>query len=159
MKYSAIDLHSNNSVVSVTDEEDRVVVEKRLPNDLAKILGFLSPWRAELAGVVVESTYNWYWLVDGLQAAGYRVHLANTTAMKRYEGIKHSGDETDAAYLAHLLRLGILPTGYICPPAERALRDLARKRLQLVRTRNAQVLAVENVFARETGGRMSANVI
>jgi len=157
--YSGIDLHSTNSVVVVSDEADRVLYQRRLPNDLGTILAALQPHRAQLAGVVVESTYNWYWLVDGLQAAGYSVHLANPAAMKRYEGIKHSGDETDAAYLAHLLRLGILPTGYICPPAERAVRDLARKRSQLVRTRTAQVLAVENVFARETGGRMSANVI
>ena len=94
-------------MVTVTDEEDRVVAEKRLPNDLAKILSFLLPWRETLAGVVVESTFNWYWLVDGLQAAGFKVHLANTTAIKKYEGLKHSGDETDARYLAHLLRLGI----------------------------------------------------
>ena len=53
MKYSGIDLHSNNSVVTVTDEEDRVVAEKRLPNDLAKIVGFLQPWRDELKAVVV----------------------------------------------------------------------------------------------------------
>src|SRR3989304_5874290 len=109
MKYSAIDLHANNSVVCVTDEDDRVVAEKRLPNELAKVLGFLMPWREELAGVVVESTFNWYWLVDGLQEAGYKVHLANTTAIKKYDGLKHSGDETDARHLAHLLRLGILP--------------------------------------------------
>ena len=63
MKHSGIDLHSNNSVVTVTDEEDRVVAEKRLPNDLTKIPGFLVPWQEELAGVVVESTFNWYWLV------------------------------------------------------------------------------------------------
>jgi transposase len=86
MNYSGIDLHSNNSVVSVIDETDRVVEEKRLPNDLARILAFLAPWRAELAGVVVESTYNWYWLVDGLQAAGFVVHLANTTAIKNMMG-------------------------------------------------------------------------
>lgn len=60
MKYSGIDLHSNNSVVTVTDDEDRVVSEKRLPNDLPKIVGFLSPWQDDLAGVVVESTFNWY---------------------------------------------------------------------------------------------------
>ena len=42
MKYSGIDLHSNNSVVTVTDEEDRVIAEKRLPNDLAKIVVFCS---------------------------------------------------------------------------------------------------------------------
>lgn len=157
--YSGIDLHSTNSVVVVIDEADRVAYQRRLPNELAKIVAALEPYRAELAGVVVESTYNWYWLIDGLQAAGFRVHLANPAAIKRYQGLKHSDDESDAQYLAHLLRLGILPTGYICPPAERALRDLARKRLQLVRTRTAQVLAVENGWARETGGRMSSNVI
>ena len=78
MKYSGIDLHSNNSVVSVIDETDRVLAEKRLPNDLAAVLAFLEAHRAELAGVVVESTFNWYWLVDGLQAAGYRVCVANS---------------------------------------------------------------------------------
>jgi transposase len=122
-------------------------------------LAALESYRSELAGIAVESTYNWYWLVDGLQAAGYAVHLANPAAMKRYEGLKHSGDDTDARYLAHLLRLKILPTGYICPPGERAVRDLARKRSQLVRSRTAHVLAVENGFARQTGARLSSNVI
>lgn len=159
MKYSGIDLHSNNSVVTVLDEEDRVVAEKRLPNDLVKILGLLRPWQDELVGVVVESTYNWYWLVDGLQAAGFKVHLANTTAIKKYEGLKHSGDESDARYLAHLLRLGILPTGTILPKEQRAVRDLARKRMQLVQSRTAHILAVENITARQHGARLSCNQV
>jgi ISGsu4, transposase len=145
MNYSGIDLHSNNSVITVIDEADHVVAEKRLPNDLTKILAFLTPWQAELAGVVIESTFNWYWLVDELQAAGFLVHLANTTAIKKYDGLKHSDDETDARYLAHLLRLDILPTGTILPPAERTVRDLARKRTQLVRSRTSHILAVENI--------------
>src|SRR3979490_3149713 len=131
MMYSGIDLHSNNSVIAIIDDGDRVVAQKRLPNDVTKIVGFLARWQEQLAGVGVESTYNWYWLVDGLQAAGYRMHLVNTCAVKQYEGLKHSDDDSDAAHLAHLLRLGILPTGYICPPPARALRDLSRKRLQL----------------------------
>jgi len=159
MKYSGIDLHSNNSVVTVTDEEDRVMAEKRLPNDLATILGFLLPWRDELVGVVVESTYNWYWLVDGLQEAGYRVHLAHCSAIKKYEGLKHSGDEADARHLAHLLRLGILPTGTILPREQRALRDLGRKRMQLVRSRTQHILAVENITARERGARISSEQV
>jgi transposase len=159
MKYSGIDLHSNNSVVTVTDEEDRVVAERRLPNELERIVGFLSPWREELVGVVVESTFNWYWLVDGLQEAGFKVHLANTTAIKKYDGLKHSGDEADARYLAHLLRLGILPTGTILPPEQRAVRDLARKRMQLVRGRTTHVLAVENITARQQGARMSGHQV
>jgi len=154
--YSGIDLHSNNSVVLVSDEADRVVYQRRLPNELGKVLEALEPYRGELEGVVVEATYNWYWLVDGLQAAGYCVRLANPAANKKYEGLKRSGDYTDAAHLAQLLRLGILRTGYIYPVAERGLRDLARRRMQLVRHRTMHVLAVENVMARETGGRPSA---
>lgn len=159
MKYSGIDLHSNNSVVTVMDDNDRVVAEKRLPNDLAKIIGFLSPWREELAGVVVESTYNWYWLVDGLQEAGFVVKLANTGAIKKYDGLKHSGDEADARHLAHLLRLGILPTGTILPPEHRAIRDLARKRMQLVRSRTSHILAIENIMARQQAVKITSNII
>jgi transposase len=143
--------------VVVIDDADRVVYRRRLLNELGKVLEALEPYREELAGVAVESTYNWYWLVDGLQAAEYKVHLANPAAMKRYDGLKHSGDDTDAVELAHLLRLGILPTGYIYPAQERALRDLGRRRLQLVRHRTMHVLAVENVQARQTGARMTGD--
>jgi transposase len=159
MKYSGIDLHSNNSVVTVTDETDRVVVEKRLPNDLAKIVGFLLPWRDELAAVVVESTYNWYWLVDGLQEAGFVVKLANTGAIRKYDGLKHSGDQADARQLAHLLRLGILPTGTILPAEHRAVRDLARKRMQLVRSRTSHIIAIENIVARQRAMKINSNQI
>lgn len=159
MKYCGIDLHSNNSVVSVLDEQDHVVAVKRLPNDLEKIIGLIKPWQSELAGVVVESTFNWYWLVDGLKDAGFTVHLAHTTAIKKYEGLKYSGDEADARYLAHLLRLGILPTGTILEPEHRAVRDLARKRMQLVRSRTAHILAVENITARQNGSRITSNQV
>jgi hypothetical protein len=47
-------------MVTITDDEDRVVVEQRLPNELDKIVGLLKPCRDELVVWVVESTYNWY---------------------------------------------------------------------------------------------------
>jgi transposase len=72
MKYCGIDLHANNSVVALTDHQDRVVAQKRLPNELAAIIRFLEPWTGELAGVVIESTYNWCWLVDGSHTRGNR---------------------------------------------------------------------------------------
>lgn len=159
MKFSGIDLHSNNCFVVIIDEADRIMYRRRLPNKLSGILAALAPHRDELDGVVVESTYNWYWLVDGLMAAGYPVHLANTAAIKKYEGLKHSGDEADAVHLAHLLRLGILPEGYICPPTQRMARDLSRKRMQLTRCRTQQILAIENILARQTGGTMRSNQI
>lgn len=91
--------------------------------------------------------------------AGYQVHLANPSAIKKYEGLKYSGDFTDAAYLAHLLRLGLLCEGYIFPRELRAVRDLSRKRMQLVRCRMMQILSLESIMMRETGGRMSSGKI
>jgi len=75
---------------------------------------------------------NWYWLVDGLMEHGYPMRLVHTSAVPQYDGIKHGNDHTDAHHLAHLLRLGILPEGYIYPREGRALRDLLRRRFQLV---------------------------
>jgi len=89
--YGGIDLHSNNSFVAMTDETDRVVFEKRLPNDLDTILLSLERFREAIVGIVVESTYNWYWLVDGLMEAGFTMHLANTAAIDQYSGLKHHG--------------------------------------------------------------------
>ena len=155
-KFSGIDLHSNNSLIVVSDEADKIVYQRRHPNDLEEILRALEPHRKELVGIVVEPTYNWYWLVDGLMNAGYVVHLANTAAIKKYEGLKYSGDDADAAYLAKLLRLGLLPEGYIFPPEGRATRDLSRKRMQLVRCRTLQILSIESILARQTGSRLKS---
>ena len=146
MLFCGIDLHSNNSFVTISDENDKVLYSRRHPNRLEEICQALSPYRAELFGVVVESTFNWYWLVDGLQEAGYSVHLANTTAIKQYDGLKHRGDESDARHLAHILRLGMLPEGHIMPKAQRAVRDLARKLMQLVQQRTVQILSIETLF-------------
>ena len=153
--YGAIDLHSNNGVTVVSDEQDRVLYNKRLPNDLPTILRAFEPHRSGLQGIAVESTFNWYWLVDGLMEAGYKVHLVNTNAVRVYDGLKFTDDEDDARHLAHLLRLGILPTGYIYPKELRAVRDLARKRAQLVRQRTVQILSLENLAQRNAGKILS----
>src|SRR3989441_7704542 len=157
--YGGIDLHANNSVIVVINEHDEVIYRKRLPNALPTILEQLAPYHTEMVGLVVESTYNWYWLVDGLMEAGYRVHLANPAAMQPYSGLKYTNDHSDARWLAHLLRLGVLPEGYIYPKAERAVRDLLRKRAHLVRQHTANVLSVQNIMARNTGTRFSVKRI
>ncbi len=149
--YCGIDLHSNNSVIVVINEEDEVVYKKKHCNDLQEIFPVLLPFRGQLKGIVVESTYNWYWLVDGLMDAGFKVHLANPAAIKQYEGLKHTDDKSDARFLAHVLRLGLLPEGYICPKEMRSVRDLLRKRSQLVRQKTANVLSIQNLFTRNTG--------
>lgn len=154
--YGGIDLHSNNAMISIIDAQDHLIFEKRLPNNLSSIQSHLDPYRSRLDGLVVESTYNWYWLVDGLAEQGYDVHLANTAAIQQYNGIKYTDDASDARYLAQLLRLGILPEGYIYPPEQRSIRDLFRRRLLLVCQRTMQHHSLQGLIARHSGIRLSA---
>ena len=58
-RYCGIDLHSNNHVVVVIDENDRRIMEKRVPNSLEQTLALLAPYHQKIAGVAVESTFNW----------------------------------------------------------------------------------------------------
>lgn len=157
--YAGVDLHSNNNYLGIIDQKDKRVYKKKLPNELSKVLEGLEPYRKEMEGVVVESTFNWYWLVDGLMENGYKVHLANPCAIKQYEGLKHSDDTKESFHLARLLKLGILPEGYIYPKEERPVRDLLRKRLLLVRHRTAHILSFQNLVSRTLGTKMNGNEV
>ena len=157
--YGGIDLHSSSSHFGIIDDQDRRVFKKKLRNEPQLILKTLEPFKEELFGVVVESTFNWYWLVDLLMEEGYRAHLANPSAVKRYEGLKHSDDNHDAFWLAHLLRLGILPEGYIYPKEERPIRDLLRKRGHLMKLRTSLILSLQNIVERNCGCKINANTI
>lgn len=153
--FAGIDLHRNNAVCVIVNQQGRRLAHRKLPNELTQIQHFLRPYHARLARVGVEATFNWYWLVDGLQAAGYPVGLAHPTAMHQYNGLKHTDDESDAAFVAELLRLGILPEGHICDPELRPVRDLLRRRLLLVRQRTSLLLSVKSLYARTTGQTLS----
>jgi len=155
--YGGIDLHSNNSVISIKDENGKVLARNKLPNDLPSIFLFLSPFKEALVGLVVESTYNWYWLVDALMEAGFDIHLANTTAIQQYSGLKYADDNSDADWLAEMLRLGILPEGYIYPKKERTVRDLMRKRMQLVQQSTKNLLSIQGIYTRHLNYRISNN--
>jgi len=158
--HCAVDLHGNNGYYGIVDETGQRVFGKRLPNCLDTVLAVLEPYRDRLEdGVVVESTFNWYWLVDGLNEHGYQARLANPAAMKQYNGLKNTNDKTDTFFLTELSRLGILPEGFIYPKEERPVRDLLRRRLLLVKQRTAHILSFQNLVARERGEQISSNTI
>jgi len=157
--YAGIDLHSNNSQLGILDQDDKRIFHKRLPNMADVILAEFEPYREELSVIVVESTYNWYWLVDCLMEVGYKVVLANPAAMQQYKGLKHINDKHDAFWLAHMARLGILPQGYIYPKEDRAIRDLQRKRGHLVRLRTSLINSLQGIISRNCGCSLNANKI
>ena len=157
--YAGIDLHSSNNFIGVIDEENNRLYQKRHANDVGTVLMALDPFKENLESVVVESTYNWYWLVDGLMDHGYKVHLANPAAMKQYEGLKHRDDKWDSFFLANMMRLKILPEGYIYPKEERSVRDLLRRRLLYVHQRTSHILSFQSMVSRNLGIQISNNDI
>ena len=155
--YGGIDLHSNNNVIAIKDDTGKLLVCKKLPNDWELIQRFLEPHKEMLIGLVIESTYNWYWLVDALIGTKFCVHLANTAAIQQYSGLKYADDNSDAQWLAEMLRLNILPEGYIYPKEERAVRDLMRKRMSLLQQSTANLLSIQGIYMRHLSYRLSNN--
>src|SRR5207302_8321915 len=132
--YCGIDLSARDCHVCVIDEQLKIVVQQKLRNELAKICQLLAPYKAYLK-IVVESTFNWYWLIDGLQAEGYEVVLAHTLGLYLITGAKVKTDRRDAYSLAKLLLVGAVPAAYIHPVETRAVRGLLARRLHLAPVR------------------------
>ncbi len=156
--YGGIDLHSTNSYIVLIDEQEKVVLKQRFPNELQMIIYELNRY-PEIDSLVVESTYNWYWLVDGLQEAGFKIKLANPNAIQQYNGLKHTNDKTDALWLAKLNLLNLLPQGYIYPKETRPIRDMLRKRMWLVQMRTSHILSLQTIVERNTAIRLTGNEI
>jgi transposase len=152
--FCGVDLHCNNAMYVITDGRDKQLFRKRLPNWLPTILECLEHFRHWLKVVAVESMYNWYWVADGLQDHDYPVVLANPAQMEQYNGIKEADDLTDAAFLARLARLNILPTGYIYPRQDRPVQDLLRRSTLVVQHRTALKQSLQNMAMRQTGQRL-----
>jgi transposase len=157
--YTAFDLHSNNSYLGIIDESGKRVFKRKLANDPDVTIDALQPFKDSIVGIVVESTYNWYWLVDLLMAEGYKVHLANPAEIKKYTGLKYADDQHDAFWLTEMLRLGILPEGYIYPKEDRPIRDLLRKRGHLVKLRTSLIISLQNIISRNNGIKLKVGDI
>lgn len=147
-------MHSNNLVIGVMNQDGKRVMHRKLDCQLEQVVDFLKPFKPQLQSMAVESTFNWYWLVDGLHAKGYPIDLANPAQIEQYSGLKHVDDKDDAYHLADLQRLNILPKAHIYDAKLRPVRDLLRRRTKLVHQRTALMLSFKSLYARTTGQSM-----
>jgi transposase len=146
--YCGADLHGNNVFLTLCDGQGQRVMERRVKANVAAVNAALDPYWERLQRVAVESTYNWYWFVDGLRSQGRDVRLANPAKMDQYAGLKAADDASDAGWIAEQLRLGILPESYVYPAEVRPIRDALRRRMLIVRQRTQSILSLESLFAR-----------
>jgi transposase len=154
---AGLDLHSNNVIIGIINQDGKRVAHRKLDCDLKQVVEFLEPLKAQLKSMAVESTFNWYWLVDGLRAQGYSIDLANPAKIEQYNGKKHVNDKDDAFHLAELQRLNILPKSHVYDPELRPVRDLLRRRSSLVHQRTALLLSFKSLYARTTGQALDLN--
>ena len=148
MFYSGIDLSARVSHLCVVDENLSILLQQKVANDLPLIAHLLDPFKPHLQ-IVVESTFNWYWLVDGLQALGFHVSLAHTLGLSLITHAKVKSDRRDAFALAKLLRAGLIPDAYIYPASSRPVRDLLRRRLKAVALRAQEYGSLRQLLLRQ----------
>ena len=141
--YVGVDLHSTAMQVAVMDANGEIMLNRKIPCDLDRFLKLIEPYR-EGVKVVVESTHNWYWLVDGLRDRGIDVILAHALGIYAITNAKVKTDRNDAATLAELLRLNAIPEAHIVKPDLRELRDLLRRRMNLVQQRTALYASIRS---------------
>ncbi len=146
--YAGADLHGNNVFLSLCDQEGNDVFHQRVKTTLAAVNAALEPYWKRIVVLGVESTFNWYWFVDGLREQGRNVKLGNPAKMEQYKGIKITNDLTDAGWLAEQLRLGIFPECYIYPKETRPVRDALRRRQLFVRRRTQVLLSFGGLLER-----------
>ena len=85
---AGIDLHSNNLMLALVDAQGKRLFHKRLACKLEDMAKALAPFGKRINTIAVESTFNWYWLVDGLEELGYKTVLANPAGIVQYQGLK-----------------------------------------------------------------------
>jgi transposase len=148
MFYCGIDLSARDSHLCVVDESLSILLQQKSANDLTRIAHLLEPFNPHLK-IVVESTFNWYWLVDGLQHLGFDVCLAHTLGLSFITRAKIKTDRRDAFSLAKLLSAGLIPEAYIYPAPTRPLRDLLRRRLRVVQMRSHEYGSLRQLLLRQ----------
>jgi hypothetical protein len=98
--YGGADLHGNNVFLTLCDRQGKRVMQRRVKSNLKAVSQALGPYEGRVSRLAVESTYNWYWFVDGLREQGWDVRLANPAKMGQYEGLKMTDDASDAGWIA-----------------------------------------------------------
>ena len=151
---AGLDLHSNNVMIGIINQDGKRVAHRKLDCNLNEVVGFLEPFKPQLQSMAVESTFNWYWLVDGLRAKEYPIDLTNPAKIEQYSGMKHVADKDEAFHLAELQRLDILPKAHVYDPQLRPMRDLLRRRTNLVHQRTALLLSFKSLYARTNGEQL-----
>jgi transposase len=140
-----IDLHAKTLTACVMDRDGKIMKKRTLDCQVLPVIEFLHPWGKDIT-VGVESTYNWYWLIDALNKYKIPNSLGHALYIKRKMSLKHKTDPVDSRGIGDLLRSNQFPITYSYPPKMRAIRDLLRRRHFFVRHRAGTFTHFQNTL-------------
>jgi transposase len=145
--YIGCDVHKKYSVFVAMDDKGRVSRPRRVEHDREGFRSFLASLPPG-SPIAVETTGNWYWVIDEMERAGHLPALAHAMKSKLMMGQINKTDKLDANGLAILLRNGTLPSVWIPRGELRDQRELPRMRLVLVHMRTALKNRIHATFAK-----------
>jgi transposase len=147
MHYIAFDAHKHYTLASVEQKDGQLLRELQIPHERGALRQFLQ--RCDPGSpVAVETTGNWYWIVDEIEGAGCAPRLVHARKAKLMMGMINKTDKLDARGLNRLQRAGTLPTVWIPARDLRDWRDLPRTRMVLVRQRTRLKNRIHAVLAK-----------
>jgi len=149
MEYGAIDLHLRRSVVRILDENESVVLDRRIDTSRAD-LDRIFAGRARMR-ILIESSTESEWVAQHLESLGHEVIVAdpNYAAMYGARSRKVKTDRRDVAALAIACRRGIYRRAHRVSAAARQLRQTMRVRRHLVQTRSGLISLLRSVLRQE----------
>ncbi len=131
MLYSGIDLHKRTMAIHTVDAAGTLVRKADLPTNRAAITAYFKTLEGPHQAVC-ECTGMWYWVRDLLVPQGIDLRLAHTKYLKAISYAKVKTDAIDAATMAQLLRVQLIPEAHMISDTHREVRDVLRGRLLLV---------------------------
>ncbi len=148
--YAGIDYHKKFSMVTLGNQQGKVVSTERLLNDKELIQKFFSQYPG--IECAVESCRGYEWFIDYLKELGLVVHLVNPYRTKLIAQSRCKTDKVDSKILMELLAMGFLPTCYQPTPSERQLRERLRWRAYLVRYATRMKVRIYSLLDKENLG-------
>jgi len=144
--YCGVEMHARSSYICVVNRVGDIELRRNIPNAFKIFKDFMRCFVPADLAVGCESTYNYYWLLDGCREAGMGFYLGHALYMKAITGHKKKHDPLDAETIANLMRTNYFPEAYPYPREMRPTRDLLRRRHWLVRIRAGAYAHIQLVF-------------
>ncbi len=141
--YCGIDLHTKKMYICIMNQDGEIVYHKNMIADPVHLQQAIAPFLNDIV-ICVECIFTWYWIADYCQLNSIPFVLGHALYMKAISGGKTKNDKIDSQKIAALLKGGLIPQAYVYPQKTRAIRDLFRRRIYLVRRRSDLLSHIQN---------------